>query len=167
MRSGSGTARLVTAARAKTDAREQLRRVPLFKGLSNDELQLLSALAKEQSYKAASTIIEEGKTGLGLYTIRSGRASVQKQGRIVNRIGPNEFFGEIAVLDGGPRTASVIADEGTVCYTLASWEVKPLLEQECGPQVQDVGGGRPTPSRGYGAHRLKKVSGPPPRSLHR
>ena len=117
---------------AKTDAREQLRRVPLFKGLSNSELQQLSQLVKEQSYKAGAPIVQEGQTGLGLYVIRSGRASVKKAGRTVNRIGPNEFFGEIAVLDGGPRTASVIADEDTVCYTLASWEIKPLLTKNAG-----------------------------------
>jgi CRP-like cAMP-binding protein len=123
---------IVTAAMAKTDAREQLRRVPLFRGLSNDELQQLSQLVKEQSYKAGAPIVEEGQTGLGLYVIRSGRASVTKQGRTINHIGPNDFFGEIAVLGGGPRTASVIADEDTVCYTLASWEIKPLLNRNAG-----------------------------------
>ena len=117
---------------AKIDSREQLRRVPLFKGLHNDDLQMLSQLVKEQSYKAGAPIVEEGKTGLGLYVIKSGRASIQKQGRVVNRIGPNEFFGEIAVLDGGPRTASVIADADTVCYPLASWEIKPLLNKNAG-----------------------------------
>jgi hypothetical protein len=64
---------IVTAAMAKTDAREQLRRVPLFRGLSNDELQQLSQLVKEQSYKAGAPIVEEGQTGLGLYVIRPER----------------------------------------------------------------------------------------------
>jgi CRP/FNR family transcriptional regulator len=47
-------------------------------------------------------------------------------------MGPGQFFGEISVLDGGPRTADVRADTDTVCMTLISWEVKPLLMEDAG-----------------------------------
>ena len=53
--------------------------------------------------------------------------SVVRDGQKVASMGPGQFFGEISVLDGGPRTADVKADSDTVCLTLISWEIKPLL----------------------------------------
>jgi CRP-like cAMP-binding protein len=115
---------------AKVDATDQLRKVPLFSGLDKKELEMLSKVAKEQRYSAGSTIVKTGAAGHGLYIIKDGHVSVRKQGKTVNRLGPGNFFGEIAVLDGGPRTADVVADTDTSCLTLISWEVKPLLMEQ-------------------------------------
>ncbi len=57
---------------------------------------------------------------------------MKKDGRTVATMGPGQFFGEVAILDGGPRTADVIADTDTVCLTLISWEIKPLLMDNAG-----------------------------------
>lgn len=114
----------------KADAIAQLRRVPLFSGLSNKELGQVGRFLREQKYSAGSAIVLEGQSGHGLYVIQDGRASVRRKGRTVARFGPGDFFGEMAVLDGGPRTASVYADADIVCLTLASWEVKPLLKDQ-------------------------------------
>jgi CRP/FNR family transcriptional regulator, cyclic AMP receptor protein len=111
----------------KTDATESLRRVPLFAGLDRKELELLAKLAKEQSYEAGATIVQAGASGHGLYIIKQGNVSVVRDGQKVASFGPGQFFGEVAVLDGGPRTADVKADTDTVCLTLISWEIKPLL----------------------------------------
>jgi CRP/FNR family cyclic AMP-dependent transcriptional regulator len=111
----------------KTDATESLRRVPLFAGLDRKELELLAKLAKEQSYEAGATIVKAGASGHGLYIIKQGNVSVVRDGQKVASFGPGQFFGEVAVLDGGPRTADVKADTDTVCLTLISWEIKPLL----------------------------------------
>ncbi len=117
---------------ARGGAIEQLRKVPLFSGLSKKELELLARLLKEQKHPAGSTIVEDGQGGLGLYIIKEGAASVRKKGRTLARLGPGDFFGEIAVLDGGPRTASVVADRDTVSLALVSWEAKPLLMENAG-----------------------------------
>jgi CRP/FNR family transcriptional regulator, cyclic AMP receptor protein len=111
----------------KTDPTESLRRVPLFSGLDRKELELLAKLAKEQRYEPGATIVKTGASGHGLYIIKEGNVSVVRDGQKVASMGPGQFFGEISVLDGGPRTADVKADTETVCLTLISWEIKPLL----------------------------------------
>jgi CRP-like cAMP-binding protein len=111
----------------KTDPTESLRRVPIFAGLDRKELELLAKLAKEQRYEPGATIVESGASGHGLYIIKEGNVSVVRDGHKVASMGPGQFFGEISVLDGGPRTADVKADTDTVCLTLISWEIKPLL----------------------------------------
>ena len=116
----------------KTDPTESLRRVPLFAGLDRKELEMLGKLIKEQRYPAGATIVKSGGGGHGLYIIREGDVSVIRDGQRVASMGPGQFFGEISVLDGGPRTADVRADTNTVCLTLISWEVKPLLMENAG-----------------------------------
>jgi CRP/FNR family cyclic AMP-dependent transcriptional regulator len=116
----------------KTDATESLRRVPLFAGLDRKELELLAKLAKEQRYEPGATIVKAGAGGHGLYIIKEGNVSVVRDGKKVASFGPGQFFGEVAVLDGGPRTADVNADTETVCLTLISWEIKPLLMDNAG-----------------------------------
>jgi CRP/FNR family transcriptional regulator, cyclic AMP receptor protein len=111
----------------KTDPVESLRQVPLFAGLDKKELGMLSRLVKEQSYTPGDTIVKAGAGGHGLYIIREGNVSVIQEGKTVATMGPGQFFGEISVLDAGPRTADVRAESPTVCLTLISWEVKPLL----------------------------------------
>ncbi len=112
---------------ARTDSTQQLQKVPLFSGLSQRELKLLANLVREQRYVSGSVIVKEGASGQGLYIVKEGAVSVRKRGRRVARLGAGEFFGEMSILDSGPRTASVEADTETVCLTLASWEIKPLL----------------------------------------
>ena len=116
----------------KTDPTESLRRVPLFAGLDRKELELLAKLAKEQRYESGATIVKSGAGGHGLYIIKEGTVSVVRDGQKVASMGPGQFFGEISVLDGGPRTADVKADTETVCLTLISWEIKPLLMDNAG-----------------------------------
>ena len=111
----------------KTDPTESLRRVPLFAGLDKKELEVLGKLIKEQPYRAGTTIVKSGAGGHGLYIIKEGRVSVVRDGQSIASLGPGQFFGEISVLDGGPRTADVRADTDTVCMTMISWEVKPIL----------------------------------------
>jgi CRP/FNR family transcriptional regulator, cyclic AMP receptor protein len=116
----------------KTDPTESLRRVPLFAGLDRKELELLAKLTREQRYEPGATIVNSGASGHGLYIIKEGNVSVVRDGQKVASMGPGQFFGEISVLDGGPRTADVNADTDTVCLTLISWEIKPLLMDNAG-----------------------------------
>ena len=116
----------------KTDPTESLRQVPVFAGLDKKELGMIAKLVHEQSYAPGTTIVKTGAGGHGLYIIKEGKVSVIQDGRTVATMGPGQFFGEISVLDGGPRTADVRADTNTVCLTLISWEVKPLLMENAG-----------------------------------
>ncbi|TMG28192.1 MAG: cyclic nucleotide-binding domain-containing protein [Chloroflexi bacterium] len=95
--------------------------------MDKKELDLVARLLKEQPYSAGTIIVKSGSGGHGLYIIKEGRVTVVREGQAVATLGPGQFFGEISVLDGGPRTADVRADTDTVCLTLISWEVKPLL----------------------------------------
>ena len=111
----------------KTDPTESLRRVPLFAGLDRKEIDMLGKLIKEQRYAAGTAIVKAGAGGHGLYIIKEGSVSVVRDGKKVAAMGTGQFFGEISVLDGGPRTADVRAETDTVCLTLVSWEIKPIL----------------------------------------
>lgn len=106
---------------------DDLKRVPLFSGLDRRELDLLAHQAKERRYPAGTVIMQEGATGQGLFIIREGAVSVRHGDRTVAHLGPGQFFGELAVLDEGPRTADVVADQDTACLALVSWEIRPLL----------------------------------------
>lgn len=112
---------------AKTDTTAELKKVPLFAGLDRHELEMIGKLLKEQSYAKGAVIVKNGATGQGLFIIKEGSVSVKRDGRTISQMGPGDFFGEIAVLDGGPRTADVQADTDTVCLTMVSWDIKPLL----------------------------------------
>ena len=93
---------------ARRDA-DLLARVPLFAGLSKRHLRGVAGIAREQRFDEDATVAEEGKRGDDFYVIVAGEAKVVRRGRTVASLIPGDFFGEIALLDGGPRTASVIA----------------------------------------------------------
>jgi CRP-like cAMP-binding protein len=100
-----------------------LSHVPLFAGLEKRQLQRLTTRFVGRSYGANETIVTQGRGGEGLFTIVSGKAeAVREKGDgtqvVVNNFGPTDFFGEIALLNDGPRTASVIAKEDTECLVL-------------------------------------------------
>jgi CRP/FNR family cyclic AMP-dependent transcriptional regulator len=93
---------------------ELLSRVPLFSGLSRSQLRRVAELAEEISYTAGRMIVRAGSPGVAFYVIVEGEAKVLK-GTIATargtwRLGPGDFFGELALLDGRPRSASVVAE---------------------------------------------------------
>jgi CRP-like cAMP-binding protein len=91
-----------------------LKEVPLFGTLSGPQLSRLAGIAQEVSYGPGRMIVRDGTPGVAFYVITEGRAKVIS-GKIASaggkaRLGPGDFFGELALLDGGPRSASVVAD---------------------------------------------------------
>jgi CRP/FNR family transcriptional regulator, cyclic AMP receptor protein len=117
---------------ARTDATEHLRKVSLFSSLDKKELETLAHLVKERRYSGGTTIVQSGQAGHGLYVITDGAVSVRKDGKTVAHLGPGDFFGEMSVLDGGPRTADVVADRDTECLTLVDWDIRPVLMANAG-----------------------------------
>ena len=92
--------------------------VPLFRGLSERELREILAAGREVDFGAGSTIVEESDQAMDFYLILSGQASVEVRGRPRGKLGPGDHFGEISVLDGGPRTATITADSAVVALRL-------------------------------------------------
>jgi CRP/FNR family transcriptional regulator, cyclic AMP receptor protein len=111
-----------------TEVMALLRSVPLFEGLSQKELQAIMRSAKQVEYAPDRDIVTEGATGVGFHLILEGRASVLVGGRTRAKLGPGDFFGEMSLIDGGPRSATVRADTGVRTLSLASWEFTPLLD---------------------------------------
>jgi CRP/FNR family cyclic AMP-dependent transcriptional regulator len=107
---------------------ELLQRVPLFADFERGELERLARSFKQRTFAAGSTVAGEGKTGAGFFVIESGEASVSVRGSDRDKLGPGDYFGEIALIDDGARSATVTADSELRCYGLTSWEFRPLVE---------------------------------------
>jgi CRP-like cAMP-binding protein len=107
-----------------------LGRVPLFQGVSDESMARLSAVTGEQEFPDGHFIVRQGQVGSGLYVIVSGSVRVVSGSRELARLGPGDFFGELAVIDQQPRLASVQAIEDTTCLALASWDLLQLLEND-------------------------------------
>jgi CRP/FNR family transcriptional regulator, cyclic AMP receptor protein len=90
---------------------EALRRVPLFEGMTDTTIEAVASLASEVAYPSGVAIVEEGEPGDTFIIIASGSASVVTGGRTVRTLGAGDFLGEISLLDGGRRTATVTALE--------------------------------------------------------
>lgn len=95
--------------RTKREERERLRSVPLFRGLSKRELETVRQAAKEVEFGGGTDIVEEGMKAKDFFVILDGEAKVSVNGRRKATLGPGDYFGEMSVLDGGPRTATVTA----------------------------------------------------------
>lgn len=105
-----------------------LRRVPLFQGLSDKQLQALAGSFTERSFQAGRELTSEGAGGVGFFVIESGEATVSIDGVERRKLGPGDYFGELALLDGGSRTATITATADGKAYGLTPWEFKPLVE---------------------------------------
>jgi len=107
-----------------------LARVPLFSGLAKRHLRSLAGIAKQQRFAESATIAEEGRPGDDFYVIITGEARVVRRGRTVARLLPGDFFGEVALLDTGPRTASVIAETPMEVMSVNRKPFHAMLERE-------------------------------------
>jgi len=109
---------------------EALSDVPLFAGLSKRHLRHIAGLSVEESFPEGATIAEEGKPGETFHVMLDGEAKVLRAGRKINRLLPGDFFGEIALIDAGPRTASVIAETPVTTLTIARKRFQKMLEED-------------------------------------
>jgi CRP-like cAMP-binding protein len=119
--------------RAMTAPIEALRRVPLFADLPDREVELLSRQMHERRFPEGSEVTTEGATGAGFFVIAEGNADVSVRGEHKTTIGPGDYFGEIALIDDGVRTASITAATDLLCYGMTPWEFRPFVEDH--PQV--------------------------------
>ena len=104
-----------------------LRPVPIFRGLSKAALFAVARQSVEVCYPAGTTVVTEGDPGDSLCVIVEGKVDVCKGDRVVAELKAGDFFGELALIDGEPRTATVIASEDLTLLTLKSSEFDTLL----------------------------------------
>ena len=109
---------------------ELLAACPLFRGIDPAGLAGLADLATSVDFPSGHVVARQGEIGTGFFVVIEGRVRVVRDGEVVARLGPGEFFGELSVLDRMPRNATVSAEVPTTCLALASWDFeKILLEQ--------------------------------------
>ena len=107
-----------------------LQRVPLFSDLDRKELERIAASMKERTFSEGDTVTAEGSSGVGFFIIESGNAKVTVGGEDRRRLGPGDYFGEVALLNESARTATITAESELKCYGLTSWEFRPLVETQ-------------------------------------
>ncbi len=94
-----------------SDVETHLRRVPLFRGMTDTAIEAVAGLAVESAFDADAPLTVEGEPGDAFFVIVEGVARVTRGGRDVRALGPGDFVGEISLIDGRPRTATVTATE--------------------------------------------------------
>lgn len=111
-----------------------LKQVPLFAGLSGRDVRSLAGITERVHFGAGRTVVQNGSRGTAFYVILEGEAKVMAgySGRARAHLGPGDFFGELALIDGRPRTASVIAETSLVTARIARAEFRKMLLRQPG-----------------------------------
>jgi CRP/FNR family cyclic AMP-dependent transcriptional regulator len=109
------------------DATSRLAKVPIFSECTKRELTIIGRAAKEVSHAEGTVIAREGERGVGLFLILEGQCKVTIGGKTKAKLGPGDFFGEVALLDGGPRTATVTALTPVRLVGITGWVFRGLL----------------------------------------
>ncbi len=109
--------------------------VPLFQSLNRRQLEQIGKRVLERDYSAGQTIVTQGKGGEGFFIVKSGKVDVIRERidgskSVVNQLTNGDFFGEMALLDDGPRTATCVAVESTMCYVLPRWDFLAVLRDD-------------------------------------
>jgi CRP-like cAMP-binding protein len=110
--------------------------LPLFGGLSGDQLGRVATACQELHVEEGTVLLHEGDFGHAVFAIRTGTADVVHDGAVINSLGPGDYFGEIAVMSGGRRSASVVATSPLELVTIFNREIW-RLEREA-PEVTSV-----------------------------
>jgi len=108
---------------------EMLQKTPLWSGLTEKELKVIARSFKELKYESGQVIVRKGEPGVGFYLIVDGTVEVRSDGRILSKLGPGQFFGEMALLDGQPRSADVVALEPSRCLAMTSWSFSGIISE--------------------------------------
>ncbi len=119
--------------RTRHETAQVLSVVPLFAGFTKRDLARLADETDVVSFPKGSTIVEEGLLGETMFVVLSGEAKVMKGTRRLGTVRPGDFFGEVALLDGAPRSASVVAETPVVAIRLFRRTLLRMLEAE--PQL--------------------------------
>ena len=119
------------SVRAMDEAR--LDSIPLFHGLTAEQRASVASACEELEVESGTVLVREGDFGHAVFAIRSGTADVVLEGEVVNTLGPGDYFGEVAVMSGGRRSATVVATSPLTLVTIFNREIW-RLEREA-PEV--------------------------------
>lgn len=108
---------------------ELIKRVPLFQGLDDKHIGTLSRTFTDRTFKAGQDITSEGGGGVGFFVIEDGEAVVSVGGEERRTLGAGDYFGEVALIDEGSRSATIKAKTDVKCYGLTPWQFRPLVEE--------------------------------------
>jgi CRP-like cAMP-binding protein len=111
-----------------SDRIDLLRRVPLFSDLERRELDELADSLKERTFRAGETVAQEGQGAVGFFIVEDGEARVTVRGDERGRLGPGDYFGEIALIAESARTATITADTDLRCLGMTFWDFRPFVE---------------------------------------
>jgi len=106
-----------------------LQKAPLWSGLTEKELKVIARSFKELKYESGDIIVRKGEAGVGFYLMAEGTVEVRSDGKVLSKLGPGQFFGEMSVLDGQPRSADVVALEPSRCLAMSSWSFKSIVSE--------------------------------------
>jgi len=115
-------------------ALDLLQRVPIFAGVEPDELEHLASSTEEIDAPAGTELTHEGRYEGYVFVVISGTVAIERGGRTVDTIGPGDFFGEIAAVDGGPRTATARTIDDSRLLTMTHEHFYEVLETS--PELQ-------------------------------
>lgn len=117
-----------------------LSEVPLLADLDRKTIKRLAEQGKQRTYEAGQHIVNQGDPASAIYFLLHGRVRVEHEAdgetTVLGELVPHAFFGELALIEQTPRTASVIAVEETTCFLLLAWEFTALLKEN--PAMSDV-----------------------------
>jgi CRP/FNR family transcriptional regulator, cyclic AMP receptor protein len=124
-----------SASLSQQECAELLAHIPLFSELSPKELRKLAGAGVQRTYPAGTVIVRQGEPGVGLYVLIRGRARVQQQSpdgspHQLTLLGGGEIFGELALLDNAPRSATVVAEEETSALVIPIFDFRSLLRDD-------------------------------------
>ena len=108
---------------------DQLSNVRLFSACNKKELGLIGRASDEVEVPAGRVLCEQGKPGFEFYLILDGEAAVKRNGKKIASLGPGQYFGELALLDRGPRNATVEASKDSTLLVLGQREFSGLLDE--------------------------------------
>jgi CRP/FNR family transcriptional regulator, cyclic AMP receptor protein len=107
---------------------DSLREIPLFADLSSRDLKRLADSMREMSFTDGQEVVAEGKGGVGFFVILDGAARVTQGGEERGTLKAGDYFGEMALIDGDDRTASVHADGALRCAAMTTWTFRPFVK---------------------------------------
>jgi CRP/FNR family transcriptional regulator, cyclic AMP receptor protein len=107
---------------------DSLRAVPLFADLPTRDLKNLAASMNEMSFDVGDAVVSEGTGGIGFFVILEGQAKVSQEGEERGMLGPGDYFGEMALIDGDNRAASVHAETKLRCAGMTAWHFRPFVK---------------------------------------
>jgi CRP/FNR family cyclic AMP-dependent transcriptional regulator len=108
---------------------DMLEKCSLWSGLDKQDLKAIVKISKQQKFQSGDTIVKKGDEGTGFYLVLDGAVEIRSDGKILSRLGPGQFFGEMSVVDTQPRSADVVVVEPSRVLFLSSWSFKSLISE--------------------------------------